>query len=51
MAKDRFDLMEFSYVDDAGIFHANVELTPERIADNCGCDYGCGIFEFRRKTV
>lgn len=51
MAKERFDLMEFSYVDDAGIFHANVELTSGRIADNCGCDYGCGIFEFRRNMV
>ncbi|MBM4162924.1 MAG: DUF268 domain-containing protein [Lentisphaerae bacterium] len=44
-----FELDEFSYVDDAGNFHANVQLTPERIIDNCGCDYGCGIFEFRKK--
>jgi hypothetical protein len=51
LAKPRFDLTAFSYVDDAGNFHADVELTPDRIADNCGCDYGCGIFEFRRKTV
>jgi len=51
LAKPRFDLVEFSYVDDAGSFHAKVALTSERIADNCGCDYGCGIFEFKRKPA
>ena len=50
LAKPCFELVEFSYVDDGGDFHAKVALTPERVADNCGCDYGCGIFEFRRKT-
>ncbi len=51
LAKPKFELVEFSYVDDGGAFHANVELTPERLANNCGCDYGCGIFEFRRNHV
>lgn len=50
LAKPRFDLVAFAYVDDAGDFHADVELTPECVADNCGCDYGCGIFEFLRRS-
>lgn len=51
LARDAFELVSFAYVDDAGNFHGDVELTEARIADNCGCDYGCGIFEFRRKPL
>ena len=49
LAKDCFDLEAFSYVDDAGDFHGQVSLAPERIADDFGCQYGCGIFEFRKR--
>jgi SAM-dependent methyltransferase len=49
LAHSGFELVTFSYVDDAGNFHADAHLTPERVLDNCGCDYGCGIFEFRKK--
>ena len=48
LTKPSFTLETFSYVDDAGDFHENANLSPERIAENCGCDYGCGIFEFRK---
>jgi SAM-dependent methyltransferase len=48
MAKDCFELEAFHYVDDAGILHKGVELTTDLILDDCGCDYGCGIFEFRK---
>ena len=51
LAVDAFELVAFAYVDDAGDFHDDVELTASLIADNCGCDYGCGIFEFRRKPL
>jgi len=51
LAEPYFELKEFAYVDDEGAFHPRVELTPERVGDNCGCDYGCGIFEFRRKPA
>lgn len=46
--KDRFKLRSFSYVDDAGDLHEDVPLTPELIQGNCGCRYGCGIFEMDR---
>jgi hypothetical protein len=31
--------------------HDNVELTPEIITSNGDCDYGCGIFEFRKMPL
>ena len=36
-------LISFSYVDDEGELHENFELNGE-----IDCDYGCGIFEFRK---
>jgi hypothetical protein len=48
MAKDRFDLVQFSYVDDKGDLHENTPLDFARIDANCGCSYGCGIFELRK---
>lgn len=50
LAKDCFDLEAFFYVDDAGDFHGQVSLSPEMIADAFGCQYGCGIFEFRKRN-
>lgn len=44
-----FDLKAFSYVDDAGQLHSPCELTEDRIISNCGCKYGCGIFELVKK--
>lgn len=49
LARDSFELANFAFVDDAGAFHENVNLTSDLIQNNCGCDYGCGIFEFRKK--
>jgi len=48
MAKDNFELMEFSYVDDKGDLHENVTLDSPSITNNCDCYYGCGIFEFKK---
>ena len=49
LAKDHFELESFSLVDDDGILHKNVGLTPEAIGSSCGCYYGCGIFELRKR--
>jgi SAM-dependent methyltransferase len=43
---DRFTLRNFSYVDDKGDLHENVELSPEGLRNNFGCRFGCGIFEW-----
>ncbi len=39
----------FSYVDDGGDLHENVELTTENINNNCSCYFGFGIFEMTKK--
>ena len=44
----RYQVDAFSYVDDAGDLYQNVELTSQAIATNCGCNYGCGIFEMTK---
>lgn len=49
MFRRSFDLCAFSFVDDDGQFHAEASLTEETISQNCGCLYGCGIFELTKK--
>lgn len=49
LAHVEYELVGFSYVDDAGALHENVAITPEHAADSFGCLYGCGIFEFRKR--
>lgn len=44
-----FELKSFSYVDDNGNLNENIEFTEELIQTNCGCFYGCGIFELVKK--
>lgn len=40
------DLVSFSYIDDDGIFHENVDTQ-----DTPTMTYGCGLFEFRKKSI
>ena len=46
--EDDFELLNFSYVDDAGDLHENIQLSIDRIDENCGVFYGCGIFELKK---
>lgn len=46
--KADYELIELSYVDDAGDLSRNVAPTPEEAESSFGCDYGCGIFELRK---
>jgi hypothetical protein len=48
MAKSQFELIGFSYVDDLGDLHENINLDDQQREFNCGCYYGCGIFELRK---
>jgi hypothetical protein len=48
MAKSQFELIGFSYVDDLGDLHENKNLGDQERELNCGCHYGCGIFELRK---
>lgn len=44
----RFRLRNFSYVDDRGDLHENVEMKDDLLAGDFGCRYGCGIFELEK---
>ena len=44
----KFKVDHFSYIDDSGNLHENEVLTADGIASNCGCSYGCGIFELTK---
>lgn len=43
---DNLELLEFSFVDDGGSFWENRELR-----DAVGCEYGCGLFLFRKVAM
>jgi len=45
-----FTLINYSFVDDLGGFHAGAALNDQLIQSNCGCDYGCGIFELVKRS-
>ena len=47
---ENLKLKEFSFVDDSGNFHRNVDLTDKVISKNADCTFGCGIFEFEKKS-
>jgi SAM-dependent methyltransferase len=47
--ESKYIIDNFSYVDDAGDLHENVELDENNIKINCGCNNGCGIFELTKK--
>lgn len=49
LARDAFELAALSYVDDEGDLHERVDPDTGNVADNFGCQYGCGIFEFRKR--
>lgn len=41
---EKFQVMEFSYVDDAGELYRNVDYKSADAQKNFGCRFGCGIF-------
>ena len=49
LLKGRFELLSFSYVDDAGMLHANITPDETALERDFGCEYGCGIFELRKR--
>jgi len=49
LVEPRYDVTSFSYVDDRGDLIKDKSLDPGRVKGNFGCNYGCGIFELRKK--
>lgn len=50
MFKARFEVMDFAFVDDRGDLHEGVTLSEKDIETNCGCHYGCAIFELKKRA-
>jgi SAM-dependent methyltransferase len=48
LLRGRYEIDGFSFVDDNGDLHENVQLN-ENVMDSCGCFFGCGIFELTKK--
>ena len=41
----KYQIDQFSFVDDKGDLHENTSITETSVKHNFGCTYGCGIFE------
>jgi len=48
MYSNKFEILDFSYVDDKGDLHQHIELTEEFINKSNKFNYSCGIFELRK---
>lgn len=48
MFSDKLRIDDFSFVDDKGKLFQDVVLDNNNIDTNCGCSYGCGIFEMTK---
>jgi len=46
--KGKFITENFAYISDDGVYHAEVKMTDDLIKTNCGCKFGCGIFELKK---
>lgn len=47
--QDKYDIISFSFVDDAGNLHQDIPLAGDLISSNAGCHYGCGIFFLKKR--
>lgn len=52
MFKDKFKIVDFSFVDNEGGLNQNVVLARKLVKNkyNCNCHYKYGIFELRKKS-
>jgi hypothetical protein len=46
--KEGFEVDSFSFIDDNKALNTDVVLTQELIDSDCGCRFGCGIFELTK---
>lgn len=48
MIEGKYQVIEFSYVDDSGDFIENADVNSQEANSNFGCTFGCGLFILRR---
>ena len=46
--RENYRIDRYSYIDDQGRLFQDVTLDDQIIKSNCGCTYGCGIFEMTK---
>ncbi|MDR2789685.1 MAG: DUF268 domain-containing protein [Campylobacteraceae bacterium] len=46
--KDKYKIDSFSFVDDSGDLHEDVQLLSSDVENNFGCKFGCGIFDMTK---
>lgn len=51
MLNEDFELIEFSYIDDAGALHEGVDLKPKSDTNNFDLQFGCGIFLCKKRPL
>ena len=51
LVSEYYDVISFAYVDDSGVLHTKVPLVDDGVSTSFGCNYGCGIFELRKKSL
>ena len=44
----KYNIDQFSFVDDQGFLHENIPITDNNLQNNFGCVFGCGIFEMTK---
>lgn len=47
--KNDMEAISFSYVDDSGMLHKNINLTKNQVEKTLNLNWGCGIWEFIKK--
>jgi len=48
LLEGKYEIRQFSYIDDAGAMHENVSLGAPGVQNNFGCRFGCGVFEMTK---
>lgn len=49
LLRNTYDVDKFSYVDDKGDLHEDVDIDASESATNFNCRYGCGIYELTKR--
>lgn len=48
MFSEKYELVDFAFVNDSGDMVSQVKLDADAIRTNAGCNFGCGLFELRK---
>ncbi len=46
--RNKYQLLEFAYIDDSDVLHTHVEMDEKAVKANFGCKMGCGIFILKK---